>query len=82
MEIIKKKKLKQLKACRKACKQIYDLMVNVSEDEHGNASPYRWDKVHKDILDTLKGVGFGRAEIVGIGEWEYQLPWPVNKASR
>ena len=77
MQIIKKSKLKKLKAYRKACQRIYDLMSNIPEDKHGNASPYRWDKVHKDILDTLKEAGCGEAKVIGIEEWT--LPWPVEE---
>ena len=81
MLIIKKSKMKKLKACRKACKKIYELMMSAGEDEHGNVTAYRWDKIHKEILDALKDAGFGtdHLKIVGIDDWEYQLPWPVKR---
>lgn len=81
MEIIKKSKLKKLKACRRACKEIYELMLAVDEDEHGNVKAYKWDKTHKEIMEILKDAGYGRDhhKIVGIDDWEYELPWPVEK---
>jgi len=77
MEIIKKSKLKQLKACRRACQRIYEAMTVVAEDDHGNVTPFRWDHIHKDILAALADAGYGKVhkKIVGIDEWEYDFPW-------
>lgn len=61
MLIIKKKKLKKLKTYRRACQRIYDLMIGAPDDEHGNASPYRWDQTHKAILEVLEEVGYGKS---------------------
>lgn len=64
--------LEHLKQCEKACRKIFDLMTQPVEDEHGNMSPYRWDKVHKEILNTLEDVGYKR-------EWVYDIPWKVAR---
>lgn len=84
MKFLSRKKYKKLKASRKACKRIYELLRAVSEDEHGNVKAYRNDKTNAEILKILENVGIGekKSNIVGISDWEYQLPWPVNKASR
>lgn len=79
MEIIKKKKLKQLKACRKACQRIYDILTESKEDEHGNIIPYRDDKAKKEILEVLNEAGFGQQTETGFEDWEYPLPWPVER---
>lgn len=76
MIIIKKSKLKKLKACKRACKRIYEAMNEAPDDEHGNASPYRWDKTHKEILEALEEAGYGAEHhnnIVGFDSWT--PPW-------
>ena len=80
MKIISKSKLRELKACRRACKKIYAAMAAANEDENGNVSPYRWDKIHEDILKALADAGYGttRVKIVGIDEWIYDIPWKLD----
>ena len=59
MYIIKKKKYRRLKACKRACNLIYDILMDSGEDEHGNVKAYRHDRVYADILEVLKNVGIG-----------------------
>ena len=59
MRIIKESKYKKLKAYKKACKHIYQTLLTVKEDEHGNVKAYQHDKVISEILQTLKEVGIG-----------------------
>lgn len=79
MLIIKKSKLKKMKAYKKACKRIYELITESKEDEHGNVKSYKNDKINAEILKILENVGIGekKSNIVGISDWEYQLPFPV-----
>lgn len=79
MLIIKKSKLKKMKAYKKACKRIYEVLTGTVEDEHGNVKAYRNDKTNAEILKILEDVGIGekKSNIVGISDWEYQLPFPV-----
>lgn len=79
MKIIKNSKLKQLKACRRACKTIFALMNSI-EDEHGNVKPYRWDNVHEEIFKALEEAGFRRAKyFIGVADWKYDFPWELDR---
>ena len=79
MLIIKKSKYKKLKAYKKACKRIYEVITTATEDEHGNVKSYKNDKINAEILEILNEIGIGekKSNIVGISDWEYQLPFPV-----
>lgn len=81
MEIIKKKKLKRLKACRSACQRIYEIITESPEDEHGNIKAFPHDKQKDQILTVLRAAGFGvgHKKIVGIDDFDYEVPWPVRK---
>lgn len=78
MEIIKKTKLKQLKACRKACQRIYELLNTATEDKHGNVISYRHDKTKKEILNILAEAGYGKMPTVEVEGWEYDYPWDLE----
>lgn len=82
MQIIKKKKLKRLKACKRACNLIYEVIQESKEDHHGNVIPYQNDKIIRDILDILENVNVGVEKPViaaTMDDFDYQLPWPVGE---
>ena len=71
------KRIKHLLKCEQVCQEIFNLMTEPVEDHHGNVSPYRWDKTHKEIFKALEKAGYKR--IVGMHEWEYDIPWKVAR---
>lgn len=77
--IIRRSEVKQLLKYKKACELIYEAMTSPVEDTHGNVSAYRYDRVHKEILNVLESVGYGKKKIVGFDEWKYTCPWEVSR---
>lgn len=76
---VSRSQINQLTRYKTACERIYRVMVTPVEDSHGNVSPYRYDRAHKEILNILAGVGYGRKKVVGIDKWRYECPWEVSK---